>query len=464
MNLWARKKWLLLLNVIAVFVISCEDDFSNTGFDTENDNFEVFFSEVDIPTSVVWLDSINTRNSGRLLAGSYTDPLFGSVSAEGYSQLFLSSTTLPQSIDETAAFDSIVLHLRVQYFYGNQIETPQNFAVYRLNESITDSSTVFTFHDAQRGEKLGETTFTLQPDSVDRVFQAADTTIVNSFDTNGRFIYLMDVKLNNSFGLEIFNQALNDSTADNFLTDRDDFENFIPGISVVNEGTEGALLGFNISDANSQMTLYYSEIDSEGNRVQREFDFNLNTSTFGQIALNHFNRITPNRLESNRSGTALADLNSFNTSFEPAGDLAYVQAGGSVVTKLDLSSFSEDAFIDTLDNAILNSAQIILNDAQDIQQGLEPPGSIGVLLADENNRLVGGGISIILDDFSAIVNYDTASRGYNIPVTIFLQNILDRNDSTQQVFIVPSQFGASVNRFITEKENIKLRFFYTRPK
>jgi hypothetical protein len=87
MNLWASRIGQLTTLAVALFFFSCEDETSTLGYKNPNSKFKVSYVEIPIESSVLLRDSVRTTNftySGepnKFLVGSYTDPVFGKITA-----------------------------------------------------------------------------------------------------------------------------------------------------------------------------------------------------------------------------------------------------------------------------------------------------------------------------------------------------------------------------------------------
>src|SRR5688572_20200223 len=93
MNLWAKSLGRLVLFASALFFFSCEDESSFLGFKNPNEKFNVARIDLDVPSSVLSIDSVVTDYSGTLsnsvpfhAVGEIIDPVMGRLRAETYLQ------------------------------------------------------------------------------------------------------------------------------------------------------------------------------------------------------------------------------------------------------------------------------------------------------------------------------------------------------------------------------------------
>src|SRR5690606_38361398 len=95
-------------------LIACEDP-SEIGLSlSPEDKVGVYFKDLPVQSSMVYIDSLNTSNSGLLLSGNYNDPVFGRTEATAFTQVLRNDNKLK----EGAVFDSLVLYLKPIYFFG----------------------------------------------------------------------------------------------------------------------------------------------------------------------------------------------------------------------------------------------------------------------------------------------------------------------------------------------------------
>jgi hypothetical protein len=95
--------------------------------------------------------------------------------------------------------------------------------------------------------------------------------------------------------------------------------------------------------------------------------------------------VSSSRISIDRSATELAGLTQPNQEFIPVNqDKRYVQSGAPVCVKLDLSKFLE--FSDTIENLVINSAELSISNIDDPGAN-DPPRSLFLQVLDEQNKL-----------------------------------------------------------------------------
>ncbi|MEM9339732.1 MAG: DUF4270 family protein, partial [Bacteroidota bacterium] len=111
---------------------SAEDLGTEFNLDT---NVNVNVIDFSLSATNILVDSLRTDGENEILAGRFTDPLTGTVEAEGYIQYTFSGgpeETLP---DDTLTFDSLVLEMEVLELVGD-LGSPIDLEVYELSDTL----------------------------------------------------------------------------------------------------------------------------------------------------------------------------------------------------------------------------------------------------------------------------------------------------------------------------------------
>jgi hypothetical protein len=492
MNLWVKRIALGLSVVVALFLFACLDDESILGFRNQNQKFKVAYIEIPIESSVVLFDSLRTSNYAsdpirRLLIGSYEDPIFGKVTSEAYTQIRPASTSTAKPTG--AIYDSVTLHLHLDlYNYGSGSSTSELFSVHQLTEEMTfrggnDYYTVSSV--AYNPIPLGTGSEVIKPalfnEELDDIF-TADTIIT------------ADLTLDQDFGQALFDNW-NTTSAD--FTDFNKFSKIFKGLAIIGNNNS-KIFGISLSDSTRISLHYHTATDT------LVFNYNIN-STFGLASAS--------KITVDRSASSLAGLTTPYTDFVPADpNKLFVQSGVPVVTKLDLSKFLE--FSDTIENLVINSAELSISSI-DEPQSFRPPQSLYLQVMEDNNRLkiYDGSKQDSLDfifynnkvrsltnsipppasqntitiskpnafgvvddrqDRFAQLSYNSTTKSYSAFITLFMQELAEKESDTA-LDITKSRFvdfvlypgnpfaPKSVNRLSFNKQNLKLKIFYTTP-
>ncbi len=418
----------------------------------------MYYAEIPVESSVLWMDSLGTGNHGytgettRLLAGHYTDPVFGSIQAHAFMQ-YKPSDFLTK-IPVTAAFDSVVFQVRFDFYsYGSVGETTQTFDVFEITQELNlRDDYFFNSNVAVANSTLGTKSFNVNSEYFKTELENTKTDSVLTVKT----------KLSNAFGQRLFD-AVNPEDVN--YTDFELFKTSFKGLAIIPQQSD-KIVGFRPADVNSTLTLYYHDGD-----VNYSLPF-----IFSQ-------GITFSKIVADRSSTELSGLNQFHTDFDP-GLKRYIQSGTSIITKLDFSKFYE--YIDTIPNIIVNSAELEVADIE-TSSAFNSPTGLSVSMLRMNNRYktynpdsldyfsFKGMLAlqdqlkffVVQDDGQPLtLNYSSTENVYSGFSTLFTQKLFDLKSKRHPFWALrPSspQPGKSVDRVVFPKDKIKLKVYYTRP-
>jgi hypothetical protein len=492
MNLWAKSLRQLAVIAVALFFFSCEDD-TISGYKT-NPKFKVNYLELDIPSSVVLLDSIRTSNLGaselsRVLVGSYHDDAFGEVTASAYTEFlfrsieqvddgrFISVSKISSSAE---TYDSVVLRLRFDLYYqGPETETAQSFSVFELSEGLKVDSLGYYFNrsSTNAGSLLGSTSVTVNGKAFDEYRE--DT---GKADTS---IYVR-VKLDNSeFNDRLWDNALKYRDVpdlDSSLVTYNEFIEKFKGLAIIPDVADKVI---SFTPTGSSLRVHYHDTEDDS------LSLIYSVGSF----------VSYSRIEADRGATQLSDVANFRTQYEPGNDLRYVQAGTGISTQLDLQPFLDFLDADSNANLIINEAQLVITGVE--PQTYSPLTSFSLRIAEGNApiRFAPSFDDAAYEADSAafvqqriLYNYylgvsegiytvaRTASTSSMDPVSIsededndryigyptfFLQQLHKDNGKKRfryyTLYPQSHPVGKSLNGIAFNKNNIKLRIYYTRP-
>jgi Domain of unknown function (DUF4270) len=409
------------------------------------------------------MDSLRTTNitgeTLRVLAGNYNDPVFGTAQSQAYMQF--GPTSLTTVLPTTAIYDSVVLQLRYDFYsYGSQGETPQTYAVHEILDTLFTTKNYYSNSTVSLSRSpLGSATVNVNQEFFKSEFD----------DSNADSVLTLRVKLSNGFGQRLYDAI---DVEDENYTNFEQFKNIFKGLAVLPTNCD-KVTGFNLTDLNSVLTLYYHDGDQK------------KTVLFSLAKGVTFSQITPNR-----ASTELSGLDQYYTEFN-SGFNGYVQAGTSVVTKLDFSKFYE--YTDTIPNLVINSAELVITDSEQSSVFYKPR-SLALTLLRTNNRYKIyvedpdnpeapdpdyanlNGVVTLGDELKFFVsfdqggilnlNYNSTDNTYIGYPTLFFQRLFDLKDSRYPyIALRPAdpQPGKSLNRLVFPKDRIKLKLYYTRP-
>jgi len=519
MNLWVKRVGQLAVLAVALFFFSCEEQTNLIGFKNPDSKYKLSFIDIPVKSSNILFDSIRTTNfyatndANRLLVGHYADPVFGGVTASAYTQ-FLPLGSLPTNLGDSLVFvlDSAVLRLTFDYAYGLDGESPQKISVYEIEDPLLYSYQVTVPGSVGGQQKPSESIYNRQQEYFINsevtyggpAICSGTFTAKPEFNNSNKF-HDKRMRLDDDFAERLFLHA---QRRDSTVTNPSIFTTFFPGIAIVPQpGESDQVVGitpYNGSNFDSTyLRIHYHIKRIVKGTVKTDslaLDFNLNRST-GIISFN--------KIEADRTGSDLPLYSGFYQEDE-SGEKRYIQSGTGVLTKIDFSAFIDS--LEDIPNLAINSAELVIQNVDDPQQFTPPDGLLVKLLRDNNRpkKLTYPGYGSIyrkdLDDlalYNGFVNFD-ARNAYtfntNIPFDStfnvvddfggFLTLVYDENsykgraslffnhlhaiaaqDKTvfTEAVLIPYTIngrqtnGKSVNRVSFDKDNIKLRVYYTVP-
>jgi len=480
---WLAKTSLLFF-VSAFVFFSCGDDINTIGFKPDENRFKVSFREIELPSSVFIPGPVGTSNHGgdgltpRVLVGNYTDEKFGKISSVGYIQIRPSSANTIVPADAT--FESLILYLSFDYYhYGSQEASDMKFYVHELTDSlITELSYNPKSNIDYSFRELGSGSYGIDPPAFDeRYARNTDT------DDTNNLLDSLSINLDPIYGEALFQLAK--ANTEDYSTFRK-FRRIFKGIAIRSDASN-QLVGFNPSYvaagiSRSRIVLNYNYTDA-GTAQKGFIEFSTYADPTG------LGTVSFSKIEADRTGTAFDNINDLYKEFYPDGDNRFIEAGDPIATKFNISNFF--TFSDTIPNMLINSAELVIspNDATNYPG----PNSLTVRLISSKNKFLTSSDTLssayigyvesdrdgylILDEGNAqnpapktlhIEQTDNVSN-YNGKFTNYFQRLYSsKNDSMPRIAqyaLVPGDrgVGKSVNRLIFNKNNLKLRIYYTIP-
>ncbi|TJY38117.1 DUF4270 domain-containing protein [Pontimicrobium aquaticum] len=279
----------LLVIIVSVFA-ACERDFSNIDSDVVNsENTTHFDADVVTYPIVAYNKKITPFNSDRLssnIIGYYSDPVYGSYSANFVTQL--SPSLFNPTFGENVKLDSAVLN--VPYYSrvtgtnedgGSDyaldsvyVDTPIKLSIYQNNYFLREFDPNSELNQSQKYYSNGALSQTVQINPADlegeliysEDFTPSDKQIVlETVNEQGEpdstlIAPALRIHIQDSLHHTYWQQLLFDKEGEPELSNRNNFLNYFRGLYFKAEATSGsgtmAMLNFNSSEAN--LTIYYT--------------------------------------------------------------------------------------------------------------------------------------------------------------------------------------------------------------
>src|SRR6218665_2310281 len=248
------KNWRRIFSFSACFLlalavsVSCKKTPSKFGTDAL-DPESILKSGTDtfqLSTYTVREDSFPTDNQLNALLGVMHDPKMGITDASFYTQ-FTIDGNVTHNAGLVPVIDSVVLSLRYQGYYGQL--TSQTFEVHQLTDNLDIDETYYK--DSETFESLDDLVVTgsgTQTPSMDSIDQEDGTKIAPQ----------LQLKLENSFGFTLMNEAINGTAFDN----EENFKTWFKGLHIKAQNNnpaagQGGILYFDLESADTKITVYY---------------------------------------------------------------------------------------------------------------------------------------------------------------------------------------------------------------
>ncbi|MDD2530196.1 MAG: DUF4270 family protein [Bacteroidales bacterium] len=444
-----RIKYLLFL--IPLFLVSCveEDPMLGMGLVEESDKVNAnIYDKFDINAFLFHEDSLKTNDYHYMTLGTYTDNYFGKVTTSMFSQISLSSTTIDFNFYKNKS-DSIVLALTYAgaFTKDTSIKSMEmQIEIFEITEQFVDSLSYYQQSSMQ---------YNPVPIVTQNVIIAPRDSVEI---TGGKLPAHLRVNLGNDFLQKIINAGYHPNNK-SFL---EFFKGFYIKLSpTANSDANGMIAYFNMYSSNSGMMLYYK--DNAGKTQKYNFLFDLTSRRFSHIDYD-FSASEISQFSSKRKlPTDTLDCNSSTGRIH----LATLGISAAKLNIKDLMQWYNDS---TQNLGGFNQAMLILpvNDDYIASVGgtQNIPAKIICYRMDENGKL-----TYIHDAFSSaeqfMGTFDKTTNSYRMRITSHLQNYLNGNIKSSDIYLMPDNRTSTAARVIlngpkNSTRPAKIEIIYTR--
>ena len=281
---WRKGLVLSATFLFALFlVVSCKKKDSLLGQNSLDSNELLNSGGIDtfsLNTFSIFEDSVITDNPAFAILGSYTDPVFGKVNSEFYTQFRLSGINPNFGTTSDIIIDSFVLGLEYTGYYGKT--GTQIVEAYEINEPNVMSLDSIYYAFSTQSTK----TTNLVPAANQSVnLNPSNVTVIGNDTVDSQLRIYIDTNLARS----IFDEWESNPTT---FTSNTEFLQFFKGLHIktnnpVQSSGNGGVFYFNLNDALSKLTIYYRQ-----GGQQKTYDLLINSEC---VDFNH--------VEVDRSGT-----------------------------------------------------------------------------------------------------------------------------------------------------------------
>jgi len=286
------------------------------------DSMPVYLTTVSADKSVI---RSQASPRSQMVVGAYTDPIFGESSAAAHLNFRLTRTnaTFPNCV-----FDSLVLSLAYE-FYGHYGDvngfspTTQSWDVVRLAEPILEQD---YYSDAFFATSTPLKTGYMFVPNTDSSYAGTDSAAVLP----------IRIRLDDAAGMALGQEFLSPSDTTVYESNID-FKNWFNGVKVMpsSGGMNSSLLRLRFKDANTKLTLYYTDT-SNGGAVANTFEFLTDEDAEVVTSFEH-----------DYAGTAVLDTINADTT-------VYLQGMDGVLTRIEFPN------LQNLGEVIINKAELVV--------------------------------------------------------------------------------------------------------
>lgn len=468
MNLLDRL-WRIIPVLVMGFLFACEEpneigDVLNPG---EN-KIDVLYKELTLPARTVFIDSVRTDNSSRLLVGKFIDPVFGETTATSYARFGITNFPLiiRNKAENNFIIDSAFVQLSTSYFHSDDSLQGHDLRLHTIGDTLFNN--VFYLSDfttPHNNDNIGSINSHVYDSSEDSIRIPLNDSFVVDFlefieeTADSRILFTESITVDQDTILVPFDTLYNINAAK--------VNDFFKGIAIEAGANNSALFGFNLDDPLSRIGIYY--------RYQNQ------TDTLALEISSPQNNISFYSLETNRSGTPLTIIDkseSLVDSIPSINSELYLQSGTGIHPRFDLQPYKD--FLTSIENVVINRADIELSftDSNSDFKYLEQPQDLrfffysggrninvtGFLANSITSSLIMTNASYLTlspDPLRAIFN--ETENVYSADATIFSQFIESGDINTDEIIVIPSDVS-NMSRAIFDANSVKMKIFYTIPK
>ena len=404
----ATKRSILAAIFFGIVILSsCKKPESEIGLGLQGNQLSTQAdTTLAINSYMVRVDSIKTDSLSYLLCGNYNDFSTGTTSSRMSFNLSLSTSEVNFGEVSELQVDSIVLTMKYSgYIYGRNV--PQQFSVNRITSEFHPDSTYYS-------------NFLPETDPENQILdenQQYEIDIVNDVSVDGQ---TWDPQLR-----LFLDPELGDYLFENFengtWNDQESFAEFFKGLQVTSTTPIGSVVGYDVKDFDSRMTMYYRNTVDE--------------DTLQYIFFVDETDATLTSFENDYAG--LIAFMSVNQEIQNNQNLL-IKAGQGVELRLELPDLS--GVIEN-DRSINKADLVIPVDNSDISRFEEPVGLV-VVTKDED------GLVEFLPDETAFGDYDFINNEYRFNISLYIQKVLDGEFENKSLYILPLSSGITVNRVL----------------
>lgn len=429
-----KAKYLLFFLASFIF-LSCvdEDSMLGMGLVDQSDMLNIKkYDDFDISAYIYHEgDSLKTSNSRYMTLGSYKDNVFGEITTSIYTQVSLSSTTMDFSSytqGQANEADSIVLTIAYNGMFvkdTNMKEKDMKIEVFELSQGF-DTNVYFTNSRLEYNPSpIISQTIKVSPK--ESVLIMGDSLVPH-----------LRVNLGNGF--------LNQIVSSGSFSDNESFLNFFKGIYIKLtpiSGEADMIAYLDMFSSYSGIMLYYQDNNDKTQKYNFIFDQNSKRFThidydFTQSKISAFSAVLKSGSDSISANDTIGDRSKI-----------YLATLGISRAKLDIRDLMQWYNDSTENLGMFNQAMLSIPVCDDYIATYGVNNIPKRIICYRKN--IEGQFVYINDAFTSesyLGTYDEASRSYKMRITSHLQNYLNTNISSSEIYLIPDSRSSSANRVV----------------
>lgn len=429
-----KAKYLLFFLASFIF-LSCvdEDPMLGMGLVDQSDMLNIKkYDDFDISAYIYHEgDSLKTSNYRYMTLGSYKDNVFGEITTSIYTQVSLSSTTMDFSSytqGQVNEADSIVLTIAYNGMFvkdTNMKEKDMKIEVFELSQGF-DTNVYFTNSRLEYNPNpIISQTIKVSPK--ESVLIMGDSLVPH-----------LRVNLGNGF--------LNQIVSSGSFSDNESFLNFFKGIYIKLtpiSGEADMIAYLDMFSSYSGIMLYYQDNNDKTQKYNFIFDQNSKRFThidydFTQSKISAFSPVLKSGGDSISANDIIGDRSKI-----------YLATLGISRAKLDIRDLMQWYNDSTENLGMFNQAMLSIPVCDDYIDTYGVNNIPKRIICYRKN--IEGQFVYINDAFTSesyLGTYDEASRSYKMRVTSHLQNYLNTNISSSEIYLIPDSRSSSANRVV----------------
>jgi hypothetical protein len=448
--------------LLAFFFASCEEPIEVEGdLVPGGNNTEIRYVEIPLEMNHTAFDSLIVSTNGvqgsrgQIFVGHQNSPEIGEFTAEAYFGALLENDFIRDSLPANATAVETRLKLGFNYYHGDDFNQPQNFIVSQLSDTLTINGELYTIYDEI---------------PVQSKVSLDQEIIVNPVDTIPDY-----VQLNNSLGNNILNRVRNEDLNSVGIY------NALRGFKIEVESGVNNLQAISLASGESFIEVIYSAPSLD---TLKSVKFDISGSSYTHVDYN--------------PGSLVPSDYSGKKSFELSDpSKAYFNNLMGISPRLNLDSYLN--FIDTVEFLQINKAELVISNSEfnvsdNESSQTRPAGNIIPYILEDDGSIAKKG-----EDFWAfqsnftsngapanpnqasspvVMTFDENKKEIKADISFFLQEIYNNPDlwDEDNDFLFTGQFIrrnqtpfnevpkiniGNFDSFLVDKENVKLKIYYT---